>query len=64
MTVYRIYVLNAEDRVEGEMEHAYASDRAALERAEDLSVGQHAAEVWDGERLVGRLGLEFAISAD
>jgi hypothetical protein len=63
MNVYRIYVLNSQDRVADEIEQRYASDRMALERAEDLSAGQYAAEVWAGERLVARLGPEFEITS-
>jgi hypothetical protein len=62
MNVYRIYVLNSQDRVADQIEQRYPSDKLALERAEDLSAGQYAAEVWAGERLVGRLGPEFQIS--
>jgi hypothetical protein len=61
MNLYRIYVLNPEERVAEKFEDAFPSDRAALERAEDISAGQYAAEVWDGERLVARLGGEFRI---
>ena len=61
MNLYRIYVLNRQERVAEKYEDAFPSDRAALERAEDLGAGQYAAEVWDGERLVARLGGEFRI---
>jgi hypothetical protein len=62
MNTYRIYVLNAEDRVAEIVENNFDGDRQALETAEDLSAGQYAAEVWDGERLVARLGGELSLS--
>jgi hypothetical protein len=62
MTNYRIYVLNPQERIAEKFEDAFPSDRAALERAEDVRAGQYAAEVWDGDRLVARLGEEFRIS--
>ena len=61
MDFYRIYVLNPEDRIARRFEQDFPSDQAAIERAEDISAGQHAAEVWAGERLVARLGREFRI---
>lgn len=61
MTVYRIYILDGDERVEGKLEDFFDTDRAALERAEDARGGQYAAEVWEGERLVGRTGHEFCI---
>jgi hypothetical protein len=62
MNTYRIYVLNPEERVAEVIEDAFATDLEALKTAEDLSIGQYAAEVWDGERLVARLGSEFSLS--
>ena len=56
MTPYRIYILNFDDVVEDEHEDRFGSDREALERAEDARAGEYAAEVWQGERLVARLG--------
>jgi len=56
MNTYRIYVLNRQDRIADALEENLPGDRQALERAEDLFAGQYAAEVWDGERLVGRIG--------
>ena len=53
---YRIYVLNLQDRIARTLEDCLPSDRDALEIAENARAGQYAAEVWDGERLVGRLG--------
>ncbi|RAK51484.1 hypothetical protein [Phenylobacterium deserti] len=61
MNQYRIYVLNRQDRIADALEEDLPNDRRALERAEALSAGQYAAEVWDGERLVGRLGGELRL---
>ena len=61
MTPYRIYVLDGQDHVACAREDRFASDRAALEAAEDARAGQYAAEVWQGERLVARLGGEFLV---
>lgn len=64
MARYRIYVLDAKDRIAAQLEELFASDRAALVCADVARFGQYAAEVWTGGRLVGRLGgalkLEFA----
>ena len=56
MARYRIYVLDAKDRIAAQLEELFASDRAALTCADIARLGQYAAEVWAGERLVGRLG--------
>ncbi|WP_041373152.1 hypothetical protein [Phenylobacterium zucineum] len=56
MSSYRIYVLNRQDRIADEIEGQFPTDRAALERAEEVLTGRYAAEVWHGERLVARLG--------
>lgn len=56
MADYRIYVLNAQDRIANALERLFRSEREALETAEDLRAGAYAAEVWQGERLVARLG--------
>ena len=61
MNQYRIYVLNRQDRIADALQENLPNDRRALERAEVLSAGQYAAEVWDGERLVGRLGGELQL---
>ncbi|MCR5877085.1 hypothetical protein [Phenylobacterium sp. J367] len=59
MTDYRIYVLNQDERVAAELEQAFCNDNAALEKAEDAYAGHYAAEVYDGDRLVARLGAPF-----
>jgi hypothetical protein len=56
MSRYRIYLLDTKDRVAAELEEGFANDRAALVCAEIARIGQYAAEVWKGERLIGRLG--------
>ena len=56
MSRYRIYLLDTKDRVAAELEEGFASDGAALVCAEIARIGQYAAEVWKGERLIGRLG--------
>jgi hypothetical protein len=63
MTPYRIYVLNGDERVVASADLHYRSDAEALEYAEEAGAGHHAAEVWDGERLVDRLGAEFLIES-
>jgi hypothetical protein len=61
MTQYRIYVLNDEDRIAQALMDRFVNDNEALEHAEDVYAGQYAAEVWEGERLVGRIGGELQI---
>jgi hypothetical protein len=61
MNSYRIYVLNRQERIAEALETAFPTDLEALERAEDVRAGEYAAEVWAGERLVGRLGGEFQL---
>ncbi len=62
MSRYRIYILTTQERIARSLETDFADDAAALRGAEDARAGQHAAEVWDGERLVGRLGCEFSLA--
>jgi hypothetical protein len=64
MSQYRIYVLNSQERVARSLEVDFPADRDALAHAEDARAGHYAAEVWDGERLVGRLGGEFSLAED
>ncbi len=63
MSLYRIYVLNAQDRIARSLEGLFPTDRAALTQARDAQAGFYAAEVWDGERLVGRVGGEFSLAS-
>ncbi|HEY8616436.1 hypothetical protein [Phenylobacterium sp.] len=61
MTEYRIYVLSHDERVAAEVAARFANDNAALELAEDAYAGHYAAEVYEGERLVARLGGPFLL---
>ena len=61
MVAYRIFVLTEKDRIASEIQAACASDHDALARAEATLEGRYAAEVWQGERLVGRLGGELEL---
>ncbi len=63
MCLYRIYVLNGAEQVEDLRELGFPTDLDALLVAETLRKDEYAAEVWDGERLVGRTGAEFQITA-
>jgi hypothetical protein len=56
MSCYRIYVLDVQERIAASLEEPFASDSAALKCAWIAAVGQYAAEVWKGERLIARLG--------
>ena len=61
MTDYRIYVLHRDERVAAELAASLANDNAALEHAEDAYAGHYAAEVYDGDRLVARIGGPFKL---
>jgi hypothetical protein len=61
MNAYRIYVLNRDERIAAAVEAIFANDNAALQTAEDAYMGHYAAEVYDGERLVARLGGPFKL---
>jgi hypothetical protein len=63
MTEYRIYVLNRDEQVTRELSTTVAQDTAALQRAEDAYAGEYAAEVYEGERLVARLGGPLLLDA-
>lgn len=56
MAHYRIYVLNAEDRIARVLERLFRTEREAVAKAEALRAGEYAAEVWQGEHLVARTG--------
>jgi hypothetical protein len=62
MTEYRIYVLNREEQVARQMSAQFPRDVEALQQAEDAYAGQYAAEVYEGERLVARLGGPFLLA--
>lgn len=63
MNTYRIYVLDRRERIAVAREVRFAADRDALDYARRIRSGYAAAEVWEGERLVARLGAEFRIPA-
>jgi hypothetical protein len=56
MSRYRIYVLDRLERIAASLEEAFEGDQQALKCARIASIGQYAAEVWHGPRLVARLG--------
>jgi len=55
MATYRLYFLNAMDRIAGFLLMECEDDREALERARDLLGGRPAGELWREARLVGRI---------
>lgn len=56
---YRLYVVTAEENISRAVEHDFGDDTEALALAARLCERQHAVEVWNGERLVGRVGGDF-----
>jgi hypothetical protein len=56
MSRYRIYILDRLERIAASLEEAFEGDQQAVKCAKVASVGQYAAEVWNGPRLVARLG--------
>lgn len=62
MSLYRLYILTRQDRVSDERQRVYDDDKAALADGARLRRSAYAVEVWEGERLVGRLGGEFRIA--
>lgn len=63
MNSYRLYLLNQQERIAEAMVREHASDQDALELAHGLQGEHHAVEVWEGARLVGRIGGDFALPA-
>jgi len=61
MNIYRLYVLDDDDRIEDAFEKGFADDATALAQAEAVLREEYAVEVWTGGRLVGRLGGEFHV---
>ncbi|MCC7268975.1 MAG: hypothetical protein IT546_16765 [Caulobacteraceae bacterium] len=55
--------MNRQERIAEEMVREHASDRDALDGAQAIQGDHHAVEVWDGARLVGRIGGEFSLPA-
>jgi hypothetical protein len=60
MASYRIYVLDAEDRIASVVERELQDDATATVAAEALRGDFSAAEVWRGADLVVRTGALFA----
>jgi hypothetical protein len=61
MKSYRLYLLNQEDRVTDALEVLFENDDEALAKARKAGQQHYAVEVWNGGRLVGRLGEEFQL---
>ena len=59
MKKYRLYVVTAEENISSTFERHFPDDREALTQAERLRAEQHAVEVWNDDRLVGRIGGAF-----
>jgi hypothetical protein len=63
MNSYRLYLLTPQERIAAALVREHTTDQDALEGAERIQGEHHAVEVWEGARLVGRLGGEFALPA-
>jgi hypothetical protein len=61
MHAYRLYLINAEERIAAARIARHQGDREALAEAAQARQDYHAVEVWEGQRLVGRLGAEFVL---
>ena len=61
MTQYRIYILTPQERIDEAREGIFPNDTAALAEAMQMRRDNFAAEVWAGERLVGRVGAAFSL---
>jgi hypothetical protein len=61
MAPYRIYILTPQERVDEAREGVFPNDKAALAEAAQMRRNAFAAEVWAGDRLVGRIGHEFRL---
>lgn len=59
MKSYRLYVVTAQEDISAAFENEYQNDQEAMARAARLQEERHAVEVWNGERLVGRVGGAF-----
>ena len=55
MQYYRLYNLSAANAIKGALSQEFASDRQALDHASALLEDYPAVEVWQTDRLVGRL---------
>src|SRR5438552_3932434 len=58
---YRIYLLDDQDQGGMELAETFPDDAAALRYAEALLPQAYAAEIWEGDRLVARLGGEYIV---
>ncbi len=63
MTQYRFYVLSSQERITEAREGIFPDDKTALAEAVQMRRDRFAAEVWSGERLVGRVGEAFSLEA-
>jgi hypothetical protein len=63
MNSYRLYLLNRQERVDQALVREHPNDEAAVQGAIVLQPGHHAVEIWEGARLVGRLGGEFSLQS-
>lgn len=63
MNSYRLYLLNRQERIDQALVREHPNDEAALKGAVVLQDGHHAVEIWEGARLVGRLGGEFSLQS-
>jgi hypothetical protein len=63
MPAYRTYVIDHDELVYRLIEHEAPDDAIALATAEAYGEHHSAVEVWERSRLVGRLGMEFSLSA-
>lgn len=61
MSIYRLYVLDDGERIETSREEDYPDDASALDEAVLSLDVDKAVEVWNGRRLVARLGREFRV---
>jgi len=60
---YRIYIVGAGGRLQLGQAFEAADDRAAIPRAEALAAKGQVAELWEGGRMVGRVGKDGAFRA-
>lgn len=61
MNSYRLYLLNRQERIAEALVREHQNDEDALQGAARLKGEHHAIEIWQGARLVGRLGGEFSL---
>jgi len=61
MAAYRTYLLDGDEHVRQVIEKEIVNDRVALRGALKLAAKHAAVEVWQGSRLVIRVGAEFSL---